>query len=156
MPEFTFVVPENKYSKKALVLSTKQTDRRSVVIPVEKDKRMINENQELKDPNNNLLSVLIGILVGSLAGAVTVLLIAPKSGKETRNQIKEKGIELRHQATGFVEDTIAQVRSNVDDLTSRGLGKIEELKQSSQKLAIEQLDNITTAAKAGKKAVRNA
>ena len=53
---------------------------------------MINENQEYRHTSNNTLNVLVGMLVGGLAGAVTMLLMAPQSGKRTRAQIQEKGI----------------------------------------------------------------
>ena len=56
---------------------------------------MMNENQEPQVHSNNIFSVLAGMLIGSLAGAVTMLLLAPRSGKDTRTQLMEKGIELR-------------------------------------------------------------
>ena len=43
---------------------------------------MIHENQEYVYPTNNTLGVLVGTLIGSLAGAVTMLLLAPQSGKD--------------------------------------------------------------------------
>ena len=51
---------------------------------------MIHENQDYKYHTNNVMGVLIGTLVGGLAGALTMLLLAPQSGKDTRMQIKEK------------------------------------------------------------------
>jgi gas vesicle protein len=77
---------------------------------------MINENQEYKY-HTNPLNLLVGMLVGSLVGAVTMLLLAPQSGKKTRMQIQEKGIELRDQTTELVEDTLAQVRSKANEIT---------------------------------------
>ena len=71
---------------------------------------MIYENQEYKYPTNNTLNILLGMLIGSIAGAVAMLLLAPQSGKDTRTQIQKRGIELRDRTTGMVEDTLAQVR----------------------------------------------
>ena len=73
---------------------------------------MIYENQEYKYPTNTALNILVGMLIGSIAGAVAMLLLAPQSGKDTRTQIQKRGIELRDRATGMVEDTLAQVRLN--------------------------------------------
>ena len=73
---------------------------------------MIHENQEYKYPTNNTLRILLGMLIGSVAGAVAMLLLAPQSGKDTRTQIQKKGIELRDRTTGMVEETLTQVRSN--------------------------------------------
>jgi gas vesicle protein len=111
---------------------------------------MINENQKTKG-DKNIVSVLAGVVIGGLAGAVTVLLFAPQSGEETRMQIKEKGIELRNRITEVVDDSMAQVRSNIDKITLSGREKIKELKEQGQELAVEQLDRVSEAAQAGKK-----
>lgn len=116
---------------------------------------MISENQEPQIHSNNIFGVLVGMLIGSLVGAVTMLLFAPRSGKDTRTQLIEKGIELRDRTTSAVEDTMAQVRSNVNKITTSGQDKAKELLQQGEALAIEQLDHISDAAKAGKKAIQN-
>jgi len=115
---------------------------------------MINDNQELKYRSNNILGVLAGMLVGGLVGAITALLFAPQSGKDTRMQIREKSIELRDQATEMMENTMAQARSNANRIMTGGLEKIKELKQHGQELAVEQLEHVSEAAQAGKKAIR--
>ena len=115
---------------------------------------MINENQEYKF-HANPLNVVVGMLIGGLAGAVTMLLLAPQSGKDTRNQIQQKSIELRDRTSEIVEDTMAQVRSGVNKITLDGREKIKELKQHGQELAVEQLDHVSEAAQAGKKALKS-
>jgi len=95
------------------------------------------------------------MLVGGLAGAVTMLLLAPQSGKDTRIQLQEKGIELRDRTTGMVEDAMARARLNANKLTMDGREKIKELKQHGQELAVEQLDRVSEAAQAGKKAIQS-
>lgn len=51
-------------------------------------------------------SFFVGLLIGGVIGAVSVLLLAQQSGEETRNQIRDKGIELK----GKTETAYAQVR----------------------------------------------
>ena len=109
---------------------------------------MNNENQEYRSFANSILGVLAGILVGGLAGAVTMLLLAPQSGKDTRRQIREKSIELRDRTSEMMEDTMAQVRTNTNKLTMN-------VKDYSKEMAVEQLDNVSEAAQAGKKAIQN-
>lgn len=116
---------------------------------------MINENQEYRHPANNTLSVVLGMLIGGLVGAVTMLLLAPQSGKDTRTQLQEKGIELRDRTTEMVEDTLAQVRLNTNKITTGGREKAKELLQKGEELVIEQLDHVSEAAKAGKKAIQS-
>jgi gas vesicle protein len=116
---------------------------------------MIHENQEYRYPTNNILGVLVGMLIGALAGAVTMLLLAPQSGKDTRRQIQEKGIELRDRTTELVEDTMTQARSGANRITISGREKAKELLQESQALVVEQLDHVSEAAQAGKKAIQS-
>ena len=108
---------------------------------------MIYENQEYKYRMNNTLGVLVGMLIGALAGAATMLLLAPQSGKDTRMQIQKKGTELRDRATEMVEDTIAQVRTNANKITTG-------VKNYGRELAVEQLDHVSEAAQAGKKVIQ--
>lgn len=114
---------------------------------------MVHENQEFKQ--NNILGVIAGILVGSLAGALTMLLLAPQSGEDTRAQIKDKSIELRDRTTEMVEDAMAQVRASRDKLTMGGREKAKELLHQGQALVVEQLEHVSEAAQAGKKAIQS-
>ena len=109
---------------------------------------MIHENQKYRYTANNTAGVLIGMLIGGLAGAAAALLMAPQSGKDTRRQIQEKGIELRDRTTELVDDTMAQVRTKANNLT---VG----LKDRGQEIAVKQLEHVSEAAQAGKKAIEN-
>ena len=116
---------------------------------------MVNKDQDLEYHDNNILSVLAGMLVGGLAGAVTMLLLAPQSGKQTRMQIQEKGIELRDRTSGMMDDAMAQARLKADKITVGGREKAKELLQHGQTLVVEQLEHVSEAAQAGKKAIQN-
>jgi gas vesicle protein len=116
---------------------------------------MINPNQEPETHNNTVLGVLAGMLIGSLAGAITMLLFAPQSGKRTRMQIKEKGIELRDQAIGMVEDGVAQVRLGANKVVRNGRRKANHLMRQGQSLVADQLEYVSDSVKAGKKAIQN-
>lgn len=68
-----------------------------------------NDVAEPKRPWASLLAaMLIGLLIGSLAGAVTMLLLAPRSGKKTRARLQRQSHELAEQTAGTVEDAVAQ------------------------------------------------
>lgn len=113
------------------------------------------DNQEISHHSNNVLSIFISVLIGGLAGAIAMLLMAPQSGKDTRIQIQKKGLELRNRTTEMVEDAISQLQSGRDKLTMNGREMFKELKQQGQELAIEQLDHVSEAAQAGKKAIKS-
>jgi gas vesicle protein len=116
---------------------------------------MLNENQVPQERSSNIFSVLVGMLIGSLAGAVTMLLLAPQSGKDTRTQLREKGIELRDRTSGIVEDVMAQVRSDGNRIAMGGRQKAQELLHQGQTLVVEQLEHVSEAALAGKKAIQS-
>ena len=109
---------------------------------------MIQENQANPNPGNYTRNLLAGMLIGSLTGALAMLLFAPQSGKDTRKQIQLKSIELRDRTTEMVDDTMARVRTNSNKIT---MG----LKDQGQEAAVEQLDNVSEAAQAGIKAIKN-
>jgi gas vesicle protein len=116
---------------------------------------MTHENQQPEYRKSNIFGVLLGMLIGGLAGAVTMLLLAPQSGEETRMRIQEKGIELRDRTTEIVEDAMAQVRLGRNKLTIDGRHKAKELLEQGQALVVEQLDRVSEAAQAGKKAIQS-
>jgi len=116
---------------------------------------MTNLNQKPIYHKNNVGEVLAGVLIGGLVGAVTMLLLAPQSGEETRMQIQEKGIELRDRTTGIVEDALAQIRVDINKLTISGQQKAKDLLHQGQTLVVEQLDHVSEAAQAGKKAIQS-
>ena len=112
---------------------------------------MLNDNQEIRHDGNNVFGVFVGVLIGGLVGAVTMLLLAPQSGKYTRLLIQKKVVELRDQTSKMIEDTMSQVRLSANKMAIGGRTKAEELLQQGQALVIEQLDHISEAAQAGKK-----
>lgn len=113
-------------------------------------------NDQEPEHNNNTLGVLLGLLIGCMAGAAAMLLLAPQSGEQTRTQIQEKGIELRDRTSGMVEDAMAQVRLDRNKITTGGRHKAKELLEQGEALVVEQLDRVSDAALAGKKAIQSA
>jgi len=55
--------------------------------------------------SDSVLSLLAGIGLGALVGAMAALLLAPHSGAETRTQIRETA-----------DDVLGKLRESVDDL----------------------------------------
>ncbi len=55
-------------------------------------------------------TVLIGLVIGSLAGAAAMLPFAPQSGIRTRAQIRRKSIQLRDRTASSLKDGLEQAR----------------------------------------------
>ena len=117
---------------------------------------MENNIEENTHGINNTKNVLIGLLIGGLAGAAAMLLFAPQSGKQTRAEIRQKSIELRDQATTSMNEAVAKVRSKTKKITAGIQEKAGELKQLGQDQLVKQLDRMSTALDAGKTAVEAA
>ena len=78
-------------------------------------------------PNNgNGSGVAIALFTGFAIGAIFGILFAPKSGKETRNDLAEKGERLMEMGKESVSDVVEKTK----DLAEAGKHKIEELKDA--------------------------
>ena len=66
-------------------------------------------------------TLLVGFLVGGLAGATTALLLAPQAGDETRKQIHQKARELQGKAEGALNEAAAKVETVAADIKQRAV-----------------------------------
>jgi gas vesicle protein len=114
---------------------------------------MFKENKTALSLSNNIFGVATGLFLGSMIGAATMFFLAPQSGKRSRAQIQQKGIELRDRTNEIVEDTVAQVRKESKKLTKTGRQKARQLMAHGQELVTEQLGRVPDVVKAGKKAI---
>jgi gas vesicle protein len=76
---------------------------------------------------------LAGVLVGALAGAAAALLLAPQSGEQTRALLREKGIELKDQASAAG----VEARKRVEMLEEQAKEKAGQL-QAQVKHAVDE------------------
>lgn len=81
---------------------------------------------------------LAGVVIGGLAGAGAMLLLAPQSGKRTRAKIQEKSSELREQASDAVEGAATQIRVKSRQLSADISDKAEEIQERGQAMINEQ------------------
>ncbi len=117
---------------------------------------MGDNSEEHASAIHNATNVLIGLLIGGLVGAGAMLLLAPQSGKRTRAQIQLKGIQLRDRTTATVKNALAQARFDTNEITAGVREKAGDLKQLGQDKLVEQMDRVSAALDAGKKAVKEA
>jgi gas vesicle protein len=126
-------------------------------ISMEGEFKMTRENynySESASRNGHGRAVVAGVLVGGLTGAITALLLAPQTGKETRSQIQGKVTDVRDRAGEKVEDALEQIRTRAQQLKLEVGGKAGELKAKGQDALVEQLDRVSAAADAGKKSIQ--
>jgi gas vesicle protein len=116
---------------------------------------MVKENNVVKNHDNNILGVLGGIMIGGLAGAVTMLLLAPQSGKRTRMQIRRKSTELLDQTSEMLEDTVMQLRADGRKFVMGGRRKAKALMYQGQDLVADQMSHVSDVVQSGKKAIQS-
>lgn len=111
------------------------------------------ENGQVQEMPGATRHVLTGIVVGGLIGATAMMLLAPRSGEELRAEIKDRAIDLRDRTTEGVKDRVLQVRSKAENLKGGLKGRSNDFKQRGQDVLIEQLDRVSEAVEAAKKAI---
>lgn len=82
-------------------------------------------------------SILLSFLLGGLVGAGFALLMAPQSGRETRQKIKDLTDDVKEKAMGYAGE--------VRDKVTTGVDKSRDIYEQKKSI-------ITTAIEAGKEA----
>lgn len=77
---------------------------------------------------------LAGFLIGGAVGALTGILLAPKSGEETRKMLKDGTVEALKKADATVKEIQAKADDVVSDLQKKG----DEIKEKLQNLMNQQ------------------
>ena len=113
-----------------------------------------NQQFEHIKQSGNTMSVLIGMVIGSLVGAITMLLFAPQPGEKTRAELQEGALKLRNRTTTTVKDTMTQVKSKANQLKVEMQKKAQDMGHQGQEILVKQLENVSHAAEAGKKAIQ--
>lgn len=76
---------------------------------------------------------LAGFVVGALIGVASAILFAPRSGEETRAKIRERSIELQHQA----DELSAEARKRAAGISAQTKEKAASV-QAKVKQAVDE------------------
>lgn len=95
--------------------------------------------------NGSASYFVTGFLVGGLAAAAATLLIAPKSGKETREQLLRTGIDLGNEALESVDSAVAQVSKKGQALSSEVQDRVSDIKRRGKDILDEQRGQLAAA-----------
>lgn len=117
-------------------------------------KHQYDNEHELQHATRSGKSVVTGLLIGGLIGAATALLMAPRSGEETRAEIRNKAMEYRDRTRDVVNETVSQAKSKADELKEGVMEKAEDLRRRGKNTATQQLDRMAQAAETGKSKVQ--
>ncbi len=91
-----------------------------------------------------------GFLLGTVVGAAAALLLAPQTGEETREVIRERGIELQ----GRMGQTTEEARSRATDFATEARSRAADAQDRSRTLLTEQKSRLQDAIDQGKEAAQ--
>jgi gas vesicle protein len=94
----------------------------------------------IQDKRTNPFRLFFAFLIGGLVGTGIAFLLAPQSGQQTRQMIKDKSLEMKDKAEAKVERT-------ANDLTQQAKMKAESLKNRGQEILDEQRSKVESKAK---------
>lgn len=77
-------------------------------------------------------TVILSLVVGAIAGAAAVVLLAPKARRESAERIRKLSHDLKERASA----TIGTAKENISSTVSRGRGFLDE-KRSVVSSAVE-------------------
>lgn len=102
--------------------------------------------------NNNEYSkgIVLGTIIGGAIGAATALLLAPKAGKELRQELSEKSNEYYSKTSDYLSDAERKVGHNVKTTVNEGRVRAQGIVDSAKKQANEILyaaENVLSEAK---------
>jgi len=104
------------------------------------------ERPEVKEKKKgrNWVAPVIGFAAGSVVGAVTALLYAPQSGKETREKIKERVSEVSDKAGALIEQSREAIEDAKEKMTHAYEDAVDRtssvISQAKEKLGAKKKD----------------
>jgi gas vesicle protein len=85
----------------------------------------------------------LATMLGAVAGAIGGVLLAPKSGKETREDLKKLAVKLKKEVEETVKDTKERVKDVFGKASDEAMAKYNKIKSA----AVNKVAELKTAGK---------
>jgi gas vesicle protein len=96
----------------------------------------------MEEQENPRCHFCMGLLIGGALGALAGIFFAPKSGKELRSDIKEKGNEVLEDAQELYADASAKGRELIEEVRHQAKELTKEAEGTGEKIAGEVQEKI--------------
>lgn len=80
-------------------------------------------------------NIITGVLIGAAAGTILGILFAPEKGKDTREKLRRKGVDLKDNLKGRINDLVDGIADEIENAKSeaenkldQGMGKVADAK----------------------------
>lgn len=77
---------------------------------------------------NTISKVSLGVLAGATLGLITGILIAPDSGKKTREKLMGKSKDIKNKMYDSIDEVKKAYNRKIESFASEGKSGIESLK----------------------------
>ena len=94
--------------------------------------------------------LVLGTLIGGMAGAITALLLAPTSGKELRDELAKRSGEYYDKASDYFTTMEANVGTAVSNTVNEGRERAQNIINSAKSQAEDLLRNAEDVLKEAK------
>lgn len=84
---------------------------------------------------------IFGALIGGAVGAITALLLAPKSGEELRKDLAEKGNQAYDKAQKYFTEKEVEISESIRSTVNEGKIKADKIVESAKSQADEILES---------------
>jgi gas vesicle protein len=99
---------------------------------------------------DNKMTFIEGTAVGAVAGVIATLLLAPKSGKKTRDDIKAHLLEIKDKLVAQLETLEAFTQDRYDEIVKTLIAEYE----AAQKIPADEAREIEADLRDGYEAIR--
>ncbi len=106
----------------------------------------------MQDQDSSYKSFILGTLVGGAIGALTALLLAPKSGRELRRDIADTSTDIYDRASDYVTQTVQDGKNKAQSIINSAKHKADMIISDANEYkdsVHSKIDNLKDAAKAG-------
>ncbi len=92
--------------------------------------------------SSNSDNTVMAFVLGAAAGGLAALLLAPRSGEETRRQLRETATDLQEKGEEKVREVSAEARDRASDVGGTVKEQVHDVTETAQ----SQLDAVKEAA----------
>ncbi len=86
------------------------------------------------DQRKALKGFAFGLIAGALAGGITALLFAPKSGRELRKDIKSKSVDVVADVENYLKSAKDKARVMINDGRDKSTALIADARERAEEL----------------------
>jgi gas vesicle protein len=116
---------------------TKQSEQTEAYLPQPYEYQNGHRDAIYSNDEVNSKDFIIGVLVGGIIGAATALFLAPKSGRELRENVSTQAIQLKDKTADFsltAKEKTSQLSSQIKEQSGQIVDKVKSLKTKTPML----------------------